>query len=1367
MTVAPQPWRSIPSDGPIAQVLGQRRDWLDAIAAGSPAAKRQALDDLADDGRTEDRIRQSYTGRAAIELLQNAHDAMAEDGGTGRVEFVLTPTALVVANEGVPFDDGRVRSITRLGSSVKVRGSQRHHLIGYKGIGFTSVFEVSDRPQILSRYVGFKFDRLAATQLVRDRLGDGLDGPVPARYFPLPIGDGELDGDEALVERLMASGAATVVRLPLRDGVALDAVVTNLRETITSGTLLFMPVIHSLNVTLPSGETAGWTRHIGSRSGGGRLVHLDAVDGGRESWLVATGRIPVGHQLVKALDDPLWTGVKHLSVGAAIPWSARGPRADMEPSRLHSYFPTDEQLGRAVVLHGDFYLDASRRRLELKGAGGEVTRAAADGVAALAAGLVESVASWGSNVLKACAPMTRPDEAGQLLGERLEAALADRSIARRTNGTAAPPKETVRLSLELGATRERELVAVLHPSNDILDPADDHGEVRALLERLGARRLEPVGIAARLDLSRSELSYSASLALAGDWLATTGYLRSDLGRRLGSRRVVQDDGGNWTTPARVERRADGAPLLPPALRRPQVREPHGERAMAFIDLLPIPRLDARTALERLLDALGAKTFGRTDEERDQALDLAFQVWLMDAEVVRALGTRTGAIEVPVRTSRARVARSWARADTTYFGADWLDDRTLEQLYAPLGRAEFLAEPPPDRGNGRRRRRAFLEALGVAASPRRILLDGASLPHYYTWRYQGNRDAWECENGHPSSGRYITGWVMDRLDSVLERVDDPDTAAALARGLVMLGEPYGPAVTVACTNSGHSGRAMRKPVVGYQRWRLEQVPWVPVANDPGGAELQLPARAWRGVPRSSARWLQVPRCRLRPDDAEVLGLVNAEKPMPAQVEGALEALATAHPDLASAPVEVRDTADWLLRRLERVLVRDVGSRPAVPLPTSTPGGPRWSQAAVVANVPGLPRIEGVDLLPPGQWPGLQRVYGLSSARDVATPLTETGRRVGQVEPLLSTTYRVHLLALLLRKGADPERTSSRLAGLSERPVTWMRVSWRVGADIISTPDARFVIVAKADKLGRVTRGELIWDPAEPPDKMELARGVAEHIGLPEEDAEIALFLASPRRLVEQRGITSGELEDADRLLRSRRWFVDSTGTAGVDEAVAEEQEDERLDPAHWQPPTNAPALPARPIAKDKEYVQPETVTFGTATRLEAPAGEPTSAPDRRKPRKGSGQRLDRPLAAPSQTEAAATASGRRTEETAIAIVARFGRGLPDVVEVFDVQDDDLGWDLEFLMRDGTRVPVEVKGSSGSGPFVITSNELRAAKARSGYVLYHVVDLTTPAKTRMRVFRNLGTRLTDEVVTAAGWAVTGWRALEPDEITVNPQ
>ena len=116
------------------------------------------------------------------------------------------------------------------------------------------------------------------------------------------------------------------------------------------------------------------------------------------------------------------------------------------------------------------------------------------------------------------------------------------------------------------------------------------------------------------------------------------------------------------------------------------------------------------------------------------------------------------------------------------------------------------------------------------------------------------------------------------------------------------------------------------------------------------------------------------------------------------------------------------------------------------------------------------------------------------------------------------------------------------------------------------------------------------------------------------------------------------------------------------------------------------------------------------------------------------------------------------------MTRFGRGLSSVARVVDVQDQNLGWDLEFHMTDGTMIPVEVKGSSGSGPFVLTGNEWNAAREHPEYLLYHVVDLTTPARTRMRVYRGLSDRLTEDLVRAAGWAVTGWRSLEPEEIPV---
>ena len=67
-------------------------------------------------------------------------------------------------------------------------------------------------------------------------------------------------------------------------------------------------------------------------------------------------------------------------------------------------------------------------------------------------------------------------------------------------------------------------------------------------------------------------------------------------------------------------------------------------------------------------------------------------------------------------------------------------------------------------------------------------------------------------------------------------------------------------------------------------------------------------------------------------------------------------------------------------------------------------------------------------------------------------------------------------------------------------------------------------------------------------------------------------------------------------------------------------------------------------------------------------------------------------------------------------------------------------------------------------MLTANELDAARANPDFMLYHVVDLTSPDRTRMRVYEGLGARLTDDLVSAAGWAVTGWRDLAPLEIPV---
>ncbi|MFM7201496.1 MAG: ATP-binding protein [Myxococcota bacterium] len=86
-----------------------------------------------------------YHGRFLLELIQNAVDALPE-GKPGKIHLILTPTLLAVLNQGQPFSPEGLEAITSMALSPK----RADESIGNKGIGFKSVFEVSDAPELYS-----------------------------------------------------------------------------------------------------------------------------------------------------------------------------------------------------------------------------------------------------------------------------------------------------------------------------------------------------------------------------------------------------------------------------------------------------------------------------------------------------------------------------------------------------------------------------------------------------------------------------------------------------------------------------------------------------------------------------------------------------------------------------------------------------------------------------------------------------------------------------------------------------------------------------------------------------------------------------------------------------------------------------------------------------------------------------------------------------------------------------------------------------------------------------------------------------------------------------------------------------------------
>src|SRR5260370_27751419 len=83
------------------------------------------------------------------ELLQNA-----EDQGATEAQFQLAPTHLIFSHNGKPFTRQDVVNITGIGNSNK---PQEANKIGRFGMGFKSVFAITERPEIYTEVEGEPF----------------------------------------------------------------------------------------------------------------------------------------------------------------------------------------------------------------------------------------------------------------------------------------------------------------------------------------------------------------------------------------------------------------------------------------------------------------------------------------------------------------------------------------------------------------------------------------------------------------------------------------------------------------------------------------------------------------------------------------------------------------------------------------------------------------------------------------------------------------------------------------------------------------------------------------------------------------------------------------------------------------------------------------------------------------------------------------------------------------------------------------------------------------------------------------------------------------------------------------------------------
>ncbi|GHI02623.1 hypothetical protein AQI88_14800 [Streptomyces cellostaticus] len=243
-------WDAAEGDGFRAAVIGRTRRRIEIYRdAGEAWRFAESLKSVSED------TAQEYEGRTILELVQNGHDALGT-AGPGRIAVVAVRQegggVLYVANEGAGFTEENFRAITELALSSKAAGEG----IGNKGLGFRSVLQLTDWPEIYSKaspaslsFDGYCF-RFARPEDVRALVDDpALAARVIEDISPLAL-PVPADVTDPVLKELAEDGFSTVVRLPLRDDHAWGLTVAQSKDMMSGEAplLLFLDRVAELSV---------------------------------------------------------------------------------------------------------------------------------------------------------------------------------------------------------------------------------------------------------------------------------------------------------------------------------------------------------------------------------------------------------------------------------------------------------------------------------------------------------------------------------------------------------------------------------------------------------------------------------------------------------------------------------------------------------------------------------------------------------------------------------------------------------------------------------------------------------------------------------------------------------------------------------------------------------------------------------------------------------------------------------------------------------------------------------------------------------------------------------------------------------------
>lgn len=301
-----------------------------------------------DANQNQEMINREVTGAPhtyIYELLQNSNDYPVKDSNNNKipveVKFILTDHYLFFIHSGAPFNLRNIAAICTVNEGEKRDNTET---IGYKGMGFKSVFVNNDYVFLSSGGWNLRFDE--------KEINKPGDYKRNWQYMPIPTNLSELDEEILKIKDSLSSNMNVFFALRhIRNARENEP---NLRKVFSDNQILvFIPYVDHVEVI-----------------DNGKLVYDVYKD--RDKWLIKDNiTIPVDSTYKYILDTSIKEGNKipekfkkidKISIAFAIQ-KVGNQLLPMQDTKIYNYLPTEQSIELPFLINADFVPDASRKSI--------------------------------------------------------------------------------------------------------------------------------------------------------------------------------------------------------------------------------------------------------------------------------------------------------------------------------------------------------------------------------------------------------------------------------------------------------------------------------------------------------------------------------------------------------------------------------------------------------------------------------------------------------------------------------------------------------------------------------------------------------------------------------------------------------------------------------------------------------------------------------------------------------------------------------------------------------------------------------------------------------------------------------------------